>query len=377
MKRRLVAVVLCLLLGLLSGCGWVQNEYRTVSEHKEPSVLAESETEPVIPSATDTNSLISVILSLVYDGSAQNLIDVSEFQGDVRQDIATVMARLSVEPVYAYAVDYTDYDVVEQDGTEYLKIDMVYRRSAEEIAAIVDAGDMDKARSLINVALNNFDVAITLKIAGFSNIDFAAYVRQYCLEQPCRVVEVPEVTVAVYPDSGPTRIVEMHFGYDNNREDMRAMLKNVSTVCVSAGAYAHAAKEDSQRLALLCEYLITRSEYQQASEISTPAYSLLCQEVASDAGFASVLYNTAQRSDLECYLVTGTKNDQPYCWNIVRIDGKYHHIDLMSQWLNDEITPQLYSDSQMKGYQWDTTAYPTCTAVPTADNTEPTETKNS
>lgn len=370
MKRRLVIVVLCFLLEAMSGCGWIQNEYRVVAEHKEPPVQTETETEPVIPMASDISSLSSVILDFVYEGSAQNLIDVTMFYGDVRLDIATVMARLAVEPVYAYAVDYTDYEVVEEDGTVYLKINMVYRRSAEEIAAIVYARDMDRAKSLICTALNNFDVAITMKIAGFSNIDYAAYVLQYCLENPCRVVEIPEVTVTVYPDSGPTRIVEMHFGYENSRDDMRTMLQNVSTVCVSAGAYVHSADDDPQRLERLCEYLVTRNEYQTADGTLTPAYSLLCQELASDAGFASVLYYTAKRADLECYLVSGTKDDQPYCWNIVNVDGKYRHIDLMAQWQNGETTPILYADADMEGYQWDTAAYPICVSDPVSVETE-------
>lgn len=374
MKRLLALAALCLLLESMSGCGWIQNEYRVVSEHKEPSVQTEAETEPPIPTASDTNSLINVILEFVYEGSAQNRIDVTSFSGDVRQDIATAMVRLAVEPVYAYAVDYTDYEVVEEDGGVYLKINMVYRRSAEEIAAILNVRNMDRAKTLICAALNDFDVAITMKIAGFSNIDYAAYVRQYCLENPCRVVEIPEVTVAVYPDSGPTRIVEMHFGYENSRDDMRSMLQNVSTVCASAGDYVQTADDDMQRLERLCEYLITRNEYQPAETVLAPAFDLLCQGLASDAGFASVLYDTARRVDLECYLVSGTKDGQPCYWNIVNVDGKYRHIDLMAQWQADEAAPKLYADADMAGYQWDTTAYPTC--VSDAAPVEPDSTEN-
>lgn len=371
--------VLCLLLAALSGCSWIQNEYRVVSEHPAPVPTASPQGEE-IHSAADTSSLIDVILSLVRDGSAQNQIDVTDFRGNIKQNISSVMRRLALEPVYAYAVDYADYDVVEQDGAVILKLDMVYRRSAEEIAAIVEVQDVDRAQQLIDRALNNFDVAITLKIDQYSDTDFVSKACRHCLEQPCRVVEIPKVTVEVYPDNGITRIVEMHFGYNNNRDDMRAMLSNVSTVCASAGTYASAVTGNMQRLTRLCEYLITRSDYQQTDTTTTPAYSLLCRKYASDRGFASVLYNTAERSGLECYLVTGTKEEAPYCWNIVAVDGHYYHIDLMQQWQNGEITPQLYSDAQMEGYEWDADTYPACDTQPESDpdvsqapESEPTE----
>lgn len=375
MKWRLA--VLCLLLAALSGCGWIQNEYRVVSEHPAPVPTASAQEEEIY-SATDVNSLTDVVLSLVRDGSAQNRIDVTNFRGDIKQSVSGIMRRLALEPVYAYAVDYADYDVIEQDDAVILKLDMVYRRSAEEIASIVEVQDVDRAQQLIDRALNNFDVAITLKIEQYSDTDFASKACQHCLEQPCRVVEIPKVTVEVYPEIGTTRIVEMHFGYNNNRDDMRAMLGNVSTVCASAGTYASAVRGDLQRLTRLCEYLITRSDYQQTDTTTTPAYGLLCRKQAGNKGFASVLYNTAERSELECYLVTGTREDAPYCWNIVAVDGKYYHIDLMQQWQTGQITPQLYSDAQMTGYAWDAAAYPVCDTQPEPDasqapESEPTE----
>ncbi len=374
MKMRLIGVGLLFLL--LCGCGWIQNESRVVAEHREPVMPAKQQTEdeePSVPVARDSDTLCDAILSFVYEGSAQNIVDVTNFQGDLSQAIGMVMNRLAMDPVYAYAVDYADYDVVQDGETAILQFNMVYRRSAEEIAAITEVPDMERCEELIYDALDDMDVAVTLKISSYTNLDLVGLALQYAMEHPCQVVELPQITASVYPERGSTRILEMHFSYQNNRDDMRMMRQNVSTVCTSAANYAQLAHGDTMQLTRLCEYLLMRGPYELSADSSTPAYDLLSGRRATDAGFASVFYDTAQRSGLECYLVSGAKDDQPYYWNIVLWEGKYRHLDLMAQLQNGSADIALFSDGEMDAYSWDTSAYPACEPDPASE--EPTGTE--
>lgn len=361
MKRRLTAAALALALLGLTGCGWLENEYVSVSEHKEPYVYTEPETERPIPTASDADALQALILSFVREGTARDMIDVTNYSGDVRTDVAEVMNALAYDPIYAYAVDYSDYEFYEQDEQTLLEVDMVYRRSAEEIAAIRSVRGMESAKVVIADALNNLDMAVTMKITEYSDMDYESYVTRACLENPAQIVEIPEITVAVYPQKGTTRVVELYFGYSNSRDEMRSMQKNISTLLSSVGSYVRRGDTQADRLKLLCEYLITRNDYQETTGPDMPAYSLLSRLQADDAGFASAFYYGAKQAGMECWLVCGSKDGAPYYWNIVELDDRYYHIDLMQQWRSGIAEPELHTDAEMAGYEWDREQYPQCT----------------
>lgn len=361
MKHRLTAAVLCLALLALTGCGWMQNEYNVVSEHKEPYVYTEPETEPVIPAASNAEAVRTLILSFVRSGTARDMIDVTDYRGNVHADVAEVMKALANDPIYAYAVDYADYEFSEEAGKTLLAVDMVYRRSAEEIAAIRSVRGMESAQSLIGQALEGLDIAVTMKITNYTEIDYAGFVTRYCLENPAQIVEIPEITVAVYPQKGTTRVVELYFGYSNSKDEMRSMQKNIATLLGSVTSYVHHGAFKENYVRLLCEYLLTRNEYTEGTGSKT-AYALLSRLQASDAGFASAFYHTAKQAGIPCWLVCGSRDGAPYYWNIVELDGQTYHIDLMQQWRDGVTTPSLHTDDEMEGYVWDQEQYPPCPA---------------
>ena len=358
--KRYLAVLLAVFLLTLSGCGWIQNEYSSVAEHKEPYVYNTEATEEKPPEAANAEALKNLILSFVRSGTAQAIIDVSGYSGTARDDMPRILEDLKTNPIYAYAVDYADYEIRKEESADVVEIDMVYRRSADEIAAIENVRGMDKARSEIETTLKDFDVALSLKISDYADMDYAAYVRSYCLNNPGLTVQIPEVTVAVYPNDGSTRVVELHFSYSATRDDLRNMLASVSTLLSSAGKYVRYGETQRARLELLCGYLLTRNTYTEAENDEMPAYALLCSQQATASGFASVFCYVAKLSGMECWLVNGTKDGAPYYWNILNVDGQYYHIDMMQQWRNAAAEPMLYTDSQMSGYVWNTEEYPVC-----------------
>ncbi len=370
MKKLLCIVALLL---LLSGCGWLENEYYAEQPHQEPSTAPTEESSQPTPAAQDAQTLESLIMSFVRQGSAQNQIDVTGYGGDVGEDMAGVSKRLMANPICAYAVDYMDYDVQNVASGVLLEVNMVYRRSADEIANINHIDGMEQAEEELAQALREFDTVLTLHISRYRSMDFAEFVRRYSFEHPNEVVELPELSVAVYPEQGRSRVVELHFGYTDSKADMRNMLRTVSTLLQSAGSFAGSAKDPSQRLTLLCEYLIGRTKYEDASDQG--AYELLCRQRANAPGFASVTYYTAKRAGINCYLVEGTRDDEPYWWNIVEIDGVHRHLDMMRQWQEGQREPVFYTDEEMTGYAWDTKNYPACPAPeqdpPPEESTEP------
>ena len=78
---------------------------------------------------------------------------------------------------------------------------------------------------------------------------------------------------------------------------------------------------------------------------------------------------------LECYVVCGTGNSPlamgPHAWNIVRINGYYHHVDVTwdNQYSDSAEIPNygylnLSDDEIAKDHTWDRRLYPACPTSP-------------
>ena len=367
MKRCFAAFTLTLLLLGMTGCGWIKDEYTSVAEHKEPYVYTEPGEEDTIPAADNANVLKNRIFAFVRSSVSRGQIDVTGYSGDVRTEIIEILEELKANPIYAYAVDYFDYEFFTDEAGEktLLEIRMVLRRSSEQIAAIINVGSVENAQTRAAEALESMEAALTMKVSDYTETDFAAAIRRYCLENPTLTAELPEVSVQVYPEEGSTRIVELHFGYSVSREQLRGRRSSVETTLSSAAHLVHA-DDQPDCLKLVCAYLLGRNAYTPTQTQISPVYQLLNQQQAGDAGFASAANYLFNACGVECYLVLGEKNEAPYAWNIVCINGQYYHLDLMQQWENGIQDPVLLYDTQRAGYIWNTDEYPAC-PEPTPD----------
>lgn len=374
MKKRLAAWLLAGLCVLLAGCGWVQDSYTAVKEHREPYVYTEPPQEDTIPTAADADALKNRILSFVRNGVSNGQIDVTDYSGDVRKQIVTVLQQLKTNPIYAYAVDYADYEIThqERDGKDIAAIRMVFRRSAQEIAAIQNIRGMLAVQARVTEAVEALDTALTLKISEYSEMDFALLVRRFCLENPTLTAVLPELSVQVYPDEGETRVLELHLSYPDTREELRSRRDSLDTTLNSAARVVQS-QTQQETLQQLCSYLLQRDSYSEATTQESPVYQLLTSKQAGDAGFASAAYYILKQCGMDCRLVLGERDGAPYCWNLVCLDGRYFHLDLMQQWRDGSVEPRLVYDSGMTGYAWDAELYPSCTEPEqTEPNTEPT-----
>ena len=63
-------------------------------------------------------------------------------------------------------------------------------------------------------------------------------------------------------------------------------------------------------------------------------------------------------ADLTCMTVTGTRDGEPWTWNIVLDGEEYYHVDLLR--CSDSGKYREQTDAQMQGYVWDYSAYPPC-----------------
>ena len=365
--KRIAAVFLIVSL-LLSGCGWMEGSYQSVTPHRQHSDGGET----AIESASSYLQLRTALENMVLSGTESSVISVEEIPRDRLEDFLEMAVRYVRDsfPMGAYAVEEIRCEIGTVGGSAALAVEIQYLHDRQEILSVLQVEDMEQARKLIGNALGQYETGLVMLVGDYQFADIHQIVEDFAEENPHIVMEIPETTVQLYPDSGRQRVLELKFIYQSSRDALRTMGDSVQRVFNSAALYVSHDADDSRKLSQLYSFLMERfSEYQLKTSL-TPAYSLLNHGVGDSNAFAEVFAEMCQRADVECYVVVGTCRGEPWSWNIVLQDGIYYHVDLLAcrQW--GGYSPM--ADAQMGDYVWDYSAYPACPGQPTVyEETQP------
>ena len=113
------------------------------------------------------------------------------------------------------------------------------------------------------------------------------------------------------------------------------------------------------------DYLVKFTKYLPADapgKYANSSYGAICNNAATDEGFARAFLYMCQQQKIDCYYVEGTYNNMEMVWNIVKVGENYYHIDVAYERIYGTGF-QLLSTSEMKelGYAFDESYYPQCT----------------
>ncbi|MEE1036015.1 MAG: transglutaminase-like domain-containing protein [Oscillospiraceae bacterium] len=353
MKPRILylTVFLCL---LLTGCSWFDGSYVHVTPHREQGSSSQGEAV----SASNYSQLLSVLEGMVSSGTESGVINVANYDRDMVEVNMTAAVQYvrNRYPVGAYAVEQMEFEVGTNSGKPAIAVNVTYRHSRIEIQRIQKVETMEEAEIIIGEALKSYDAAVVLQVQEFQEMDFSQLVKDFAEEQPESIMETPQVTAGIY-GSGTARVVELAFTYQNSRDQLRQMQSQVQPVFDSAALYVSGDGSDNQKYSQLYAFLMERFDYKQETSI-TPAYSLLRHGVGDSRAFAVVYASMCRRAGLECRIVTGTRNGEPWTWNMVRDGELYFHVDLLRSSLSGGF--REYTDGEMGGYVWDYSNYPAC-----------------
>lgn len=369
MKIRIMALCLVLCL-LLSGCGsWMDGSYSSVKPHTE----RQNQTGGEAITVADYNQLRQALAELVESGEETLLINVARMDQDtvVQNMDRAIQYVLEMNPIGAYAVESVEYDQGTSGGQPALAVTVRYNQNRAELRGLKSAKGMTEAQTLVAEALTQCESKVVMRVSQFRSADFEQYVQDYMEENPQTVMELPQLTVSTFPETGTERVVEIVFTYQTARDDLRNMQSRVRPLFTSAELYVSGNNAAYDKYSMLYTFLMERHEYQFETSI-TPSYSLLIHGVGNSRAFAVVFAAMCRRAGLECRVVSGTCNGESQFWNIICVDGEYHHLDLVNCSRNGMF--QLWGDEEMSGYVWDYSAYPECGVyVDPASLTEPTE----
>ena len=369
MKLRIPALMLAVCL-LLSGCGsWMDGSYSSVKPHTQRPNQIVGDTAAV----ENYEQLRQMLSELVENGGETLVLNVAKMEQDtVDADMEKAIRYMTqVHPIGAYAVDTMEYELGTNAGQPSLAVTVSYNQNRAELRNLNLVDGMDEAKERVAEALEQCEAKVVMRVNHYRALDFELYVRDYMEANPHSVMEMPQVTVSTYPETGVYRVVEIVFIYQTGRDDLKNMQTRVRPLFTSAELYVSGNSSAYDKYAMLYAFLMERHEYQYDTSI-TPAYSLLIHGVGDSRAFATVYAAMCHRAGLECRVVSGTGNGESLFWNIIRIDGKYHHLDLLD--CNRSGVFGVRGDEEMIGYVWDYSAYPECLAYENPENlTEATE----
>lgn len=357
MKQKVICLLLALSL-LLTGCGWGGGKkYVSVKPHLEQRQNAQTEAAV----AKNSLDLIHILEDMIRSCTENGVIYIAEYPAEHLESGMEVAVGYAVNtyPLGAYAVESIGYEVGTNGGLPAMAVNISYRHSDAEIRQIRDIVTMDEAGALVAEALKDYDPRLVIRAEMYFETDFQQMVRSFAETYPETVMELPQVTVEIY-GTGPDRLVELSFTYQNGRDALRLMNSQVKPFFEAAALYVSGDGAQRQKYAQLYSFLMERFDYKVETSI-TPAYSLLHHGVGDSRAFATVYGAMCRRAGLECMVVTGTRSGEPWVWNIILVDGYYQHVDLLR--CSEQGRFREVADRDMTGYVWDYSAYPECPVI--------------
>ncbi len=353
MKRVAAAVIAVCLCVTLAGCDlWLHGSYSSVTPHREDSDrTADSNTE--VSSYTQLRNKLAELVStgsegavLYYKGAEPNVIE---------QYMETAIRYLiHTDPIGAYAVESVTYEIGTNAGRQAVAINISYVHSRSEILRISYLDTMEDAVAETRKALQQCNASIVFRINDYQEVDFVQLVQDYVEENPDLCMEIPQVAVAVYPESGRMRVVELNFLYQTSRESLRQMQQSVEKVFESAELYVTGDADVWQKYYQLYSFLMERHNYTVETSI-TASYSLLQHGVGDSKAFATVYAAMCRRAGLDCRVVSGTRSGEAWYWNVILDQGEYKYLDLLRCSQNG--TFRVRTAEEMSGYVWDYSQY--------------------
>lgn len=361
-------LILCLAVCLcLTGCASIfDGHYVNVTPHEEQSDPADTQAV----SASNYDQLCSALQAMTRSGSTSGLISVAQYD---RTAIARDMPRAitqtrAKDPITAYAVEDIQFELGTNAGQPAISVQIRYTHDRAQIQKIRRVTDLEDAKNRIALELTKCSTGVVLYVENYETLDLVQWVEDYAALYPESVMETPETTVNVYPQSGDSRVVELKFVYQNSRDALRTMQNQVSPMFASAVLYVSGDGAPREKYSQLYSFLMERFENYSLDTSITPAYSLLIHGVGDAKAFATVYSSMCRQAGLECITVGGTRNGSAWYWNIVRDGDMYYHVDLLQCSADGAFRER--TDEEMGGYVWDYSAYPACGVATKPDTTE-------
>lgn len=356
MGKKIIGIGLAALLLLSTGCASMLNrDYSSVSPHSAtPVAEGDSNTMRV----GNYQELVNALIYLVNQGEDSGSIRYSGEEADFKKLMDEACLEVKQEdPLGAYAVDYIKYSVISIVGSYEADVQISYRRTREQVASIVDATGAAAIRSELSRALSAFSSEVVLRISYFeeNEVYIQQLVREAYLSNPAAALDFPDAQVAMYPDSGQQRIVEVTLTYHQSLQTLESRRNSLTREAERLCQPLETLTNTREKLAGVISALQSAGAY--SAQGGSTAYDALLGGGGDSQGAALAFCLLCRQVGITCSVVDGQKNGESHFWNVVQTASGYRHVDLSR---GGNVTYELDHAMTELGYVWDTQQVPAC-----------------
>lgn len=202
---------LLLSLCLLTGCTpLLEREYSTVEPHS--SKFWESEAAGTLR-AENYQDIVNDLLILI--GQHTESATLRLYNVENKLQAADLLERATVEvqqetPMGAYAVEYITSASQEQRGYYEVELQIGYRRTLEQIQAVVNATSPEALYTLLDTALSEGRTELAVRVGYWNQESGQAQVEAALtrVREERGLTERPMWPVLYYPEGGPVGLIE-------------------------------------------------------------------------------------------------------------------------------------------------------------------------
>ena len=211
MKRNAGVLAALAALCLLTGCAsLLERQYSTVEPHS--STFWESEAAGTLR-AESYQDVVNDVLLLIGQHTESATIRLYNFTDDMT--VAETLEQATTEiqqetPMGAYAVEYITSTSRAQRGYYEISVQISYRRTEQQVQAVVNATSTEALASLLDAALTAGQTELAVRIGYWREEEDPALVESAVAQtrEKHGLTESPAWTVTYYPASGPVGLIE-------------------------------------------------------------------------------------------------------------------------------------------------------------------------
>lgn len=357
MKRKIAGLLAALVVCQgASGCSsMLTRDYTSVTPHSATPV-ADGDA-----SALRVGSYQELVNALIYLIDRRAESGAIRLEGDEETDIKSQLDEACLEvvqedPMGAYAVEYIKYSLTPVVGSYEADVEITYRRTREQVASIVDATGASAIRSELRTALADFAGEVVLRISSFEEDE--AYIRELVreayLSDPETALDFPDADIAMYPNSGQRRIVEIILTYHQTRQTLESLRNSLLREAERIVGQLAGVTGD-RRLDRLIQALESAGGYDP--EGGSTAYAALLQGGGNSQGIALAFALLCRQAGIPCQVADGQRDGASHQWNVVQTQAGYRHLDLTR---SGQPLYQTDAQAESAGYTWDRDLLPKC-----------------
>lgn len=362
MKRCIAVCCALLISALLCGCSMFTKEFTVVSDYPPSPVQEQAEGEKV--TVKNFSALKQTLNRLVNAGESDSTVVFdAAYEGDASVDMASACWQVRTEnAICVYCVENISYELSTIVTNTEAAVRVNYVDSAVPVSDIVKLTYFSGIREILENAYREGTdrVVLYVTVPGLNGSDsIEKEAEALYLSDPLAVPERPRITINTYNGRiGSQILFEIVFDYGAEAEELEELRGSMREFLDSRQTRKDLS--EGARALELCRYLTENCELSYDDGASSP-YSALLDGRADDEGLALAYLGLCDRDGIDCRVVYGQKNREDYCWNIIKIDGDFYHVDVAACIENGLENGFLLNDVSIWGlYRWDTASYDSC-----------------